>query len=64
MVSRGVFESFMFLYPGLLYPLLLLLLLLFWMGYSIGVCLAGKPLPLVSQEDCCVAFLFLQSFDI
>ncbi|KAH0953697.1 hypothetical protein HN011_005741 [Eciton burchellii] len=31
------------------------------MVYGVGVCLAGKPLPLVSQEGCCVAFL---SFDI
>jgi len=38
MVLRGVSESFVFLYPGLL--------LLFWMICGVGVCLAGKPLPL------------------
>jgi len=30
---------------------------LFWIVYGVGVCLARKPLPLVSQEGCCVAFL-------
>jgi hypothetical protein len=34
------------------------------MVYGIGVCLAGNALPLVSQEDRCVAFLSLQSFSV
>jgi len=59
MVLRGVFESFMFLYPDLSCSLLL-----FWIVCGVGVCLAGKPLPLVSQGSCCVALLPLQSFNI
>jgi hypothetical protein len=34
MVLRDDFESFVFLYPGLLCS--------FWMVYEVGVCLAGK----------------------
>jgi hypothetical protein len=55
-VLRGVFESFVFLYPGLSCSHVVVL--------DYGVCLAGKPLPLVSQEGCPVAFLSLQSFNI
>jgi len=51
-------ESFMFLYLGLLS---LFVFVLDSLVYGVGVCLAGKPLPLVSQGGCCVA---LQSFNI
>jgi hypothetical protein len=58
-VSSGIFSFFfMFLYLGLL---LLFVFVLDSLVYGVGVCLAGKPLPLVSQEGCCVA---LQSFNI
>jgi hypothetical protein len=41
-VLRGVVESFVFLYLGLL---LFRSLFLFWIVYGVGVCLAGKPTP-------------------
>jgi len=53
-VLQDVVKSFVFLYLGLL---LLFVFVLDSLVYGVGVCLAGKPLPLVSQEDCCVAFL-------
>jgi hypothetical protein len=59
MVLRGGFETFVFLNPDLSCSLLL-----FWMVYGVGVCLAGKSLPLIFQEGCYVAFLPLQSFNI
>jgi hypothetical protein len=57
-VLRDVVESFMFLCLGLL---LLFVFVLDSLVYGVGVCLAGKPLPLVSQEGCRVA---LRSFNI
>jgi len=47
-------ESSVFLYLGLL---LLFVFVLDSLVYGVGVCLAGKSLPLISQEGCCVAFL-------
>jgi len=61
--DQGFREAFLNLFM-LLYPGLLCWLLLLWVVYGVGVRLAGKPLPLVSQEGCCVAFLSLQSFNI
>jgi len=66
MVSRGVFESFyVSSYSGLSCSLLLLLLLMFWMVYGVGVRLAEKIFAagFPGRLPCCVP-VFTTYFDI